>query len=135
MQNSQVLHHAWNGEKLGIAVMQKFDAPIADVMASWNADVDSLLRCSYRPCTTTTRWGVAMIGERWTNKSPVVRLSLASPAALLVIGPVVRQVSGRPISLAGAIGCTLLLVAWMSFVAWRLAMNAKRQGDSFGDAR
>ncbi|MDY7526263.1 hypothetical protein [Sphingomonas sp. 10B4] len=34
MQKSQVLHHAWNGGKLGLAVMQKSDAPpIADVTA------------------------------------------------------------------------------------------------------
>ena len=76
-----------------------------------------------------------MIGERWTNNSPIVRLSLASPAGLFLIGPVVRRATGHPISLAGAVGCTLLLVAWMGFVAWRLAINAKRQGSSFGDAR
>ena len=36
MQNSQVLHHAWNGGKLGIAVMQKSDAlPSAYVRAWW----------------------------------------------------------------------------------------------------
>ncbi|MBB5713171.1 hypothetical protein [Sphingomonas xinjiangensis] len=53
----------------------------------------------------------------------------------MVLGPVVRQASGRPISLTTAIGFMLLLVAWMGFVAWRLAMNANRQDGSFGDAR
>ena len=34
MRKSQILHHARNGGKLGIAVMQKFDAlPIANVRA------------------------------------------------------------------------------------------------------
>ncbi len=72
-----------------------------------------------------------MIGERWTNESVAVRLSLASPAAvLLLIGPAVRQVSGRPIGLVCAICCTLTLIAWVSFVGWRLAMNAKLRNGS-----
>jgi hypothetical protein len=75
-----------------------------------------------------------LIGERWTNTSPVVRLSLASPIGLLLVGPLVRQVTGHPIGLAGAIGCTLLLVAWAGFVSWRVAMNANRQGNLFSDA-
>lgn len=76
-----------------------------------------------------------MIGKCWTNKTPIVRLSFVAPLGLFLVGPLVRRATGRPISLAGAIGCALLIVAWMGFVAWRVAINAHRQGSPFDQAR
>ncbi|CAN5361353.1 hypothetical protein BH10PSE14_BH10PSE14_29020 [soil metagenome] len=76
-----------------------------------------------------------MIGERWTYKTPIVRLSFVAPLILVVFAPRVCQASGLRISLAGAIGGALVVVAWIAFVAWRLAINANRQGRLFGDPR
>jgi hypothetical protein len=75
-----------------------------------------------------------MIGERWNHQTPIVRVSLAAPLGLIPLAPLARQAIGHPFTLASATGCTLLVIAWMGFVAWRVAMNAYRDGRLFDEA-
>ncbi len=56
-----------------------------------------------------------MLGDRWTNATPIVRISLVGPAGLFLVGPLVRKVTGNPISLGAAVGSALVLLAWLSF--------------------
>lgn len=74
-----------------------------------------------------------MVGKHWTNTSPGVRLSLAVPPLLLV--PIWRLTTGSAIGLAAASGGMLLVIGWMGYVAWRVAMNAHRRGNLFGETR
>jgi len=74
-----------------------------------------------------------VVGERWTNKSPAARPSLASPLVLLVVGPVWQRSVGDGIGLGAAVGFALLVIAWTGFVSWRVAMNAHRRGGLYDE--
>jgi hypothetical protein len=76
-----------------------------------------------------------MVGEGWTNKSPAVRLSFASPMLLLLVGPVWRRSVGHGLGLGAAFGFALLVIAWTAYVAWRVTMNAHRRGGLYDEAR
>lgn len=76
-----------------------------------------------------------MVGNAWTNRSLVVRLTFAAPPLLVLVAPLSRTVIVRSIGITAAVGCTLLVIAWTAYVVRRVTMNAHRRGGLYDEAR
>ena len=76
-----------------------------------------------------------MVGEAWTNKSAIVRLSFVSPVVVLLALRALSDLLGTRPAPSIIFGLLLLTIVWVGFVVWRTTMNAHKRNAYFGDTQ